>query len=293
MQNTRAFLSLQLLMNTLNIALDFWFVIGLEVGVTGVAWAFLTAQYVSLVLGLALVRRILRGMPGSWRWDLIRQTDRLKRMLSINRDIFLRTLCLSGCMAMITVIGARTGDTVLAANAVLINMVFISAYWLDGFAHAVAALAGSAIGAGDRGRFRTAVVYCGGWSLGVAAVTSAFYALAGTWIVSLLTSVPEVREMAWTFLPWVVLAPLYSVWSFTIDGIFIGATRAREMRNMGFLSALIFLASAATLVPWLGNHGLWLSYFIFMLARAVTLGSRYPRLERAVEAEAARKPAAV
>ena len=185
---------------------------------------------------------------------------------------------------MCTVISARSGDTVLAANAILIHMVFISAYWLDGFAHAVSALAGSAYGAGDRDRFRTAVIYCGGWALGVAATTSAVYILAGPWIIDLMTRIPAVREMAREFLPWVVVAPLYSVWSFTIDGIFVGATRAREMRNMAFLSASVFLVCAATLVPWLDNHGLWLSYFIFMLARALTLGSRYPTLERAVGA---------
>ena len=286
MQNARAMMILQLLMNGLNVALDFWFVFGLDLGVTGVAWASITAQYTALGVGLFLAQRILAGIPGVWRWDLLRQADRFKRMLSINRDIFLRTLALSSCMAMLTVIGARSGDTVLAANALLINMIFISAYWLDGFAHAVSALAGSAVGAGDRERFRTAVAYCGGWALGVAAVTSAFYGLLGSWIVSLMTTIPEVREMAGHFLPWVIMAPLYSVWSFLIDGIFIGATRAYEMRNMAFLSAAVFLGCAAVLVPWLGNHGMWLSYFILMLARAVTLGSRYPRLERSVGVEA-------
>ena len=284
MQRAGSVLALQLLMNGINVGLDFLFVFELGLGVTGVAWASLAAQYIALGIGLTLARHILANAPGAWRWELLRQADKFKRMLGINRDIFLRTISLSGCMSLLTVISARSGDTVLAANAILIHMVFISAYWLDGFAHAVSALAGSAYGAGDRDRFRTAVISCGGWALGVAATTSAVYILAGPWIIDLMTRIPAVREMAREFLPWVVVAPLYSVWSFTIDGIFVGATRAREMRNMAFLSASVFLVCAATLVPWLDNHGLWLSYFIFMLARALTLGSRYPTLERAVGA---------
>lgn len=286
MQNARAVLVLQLLMNGVNIGLDFWFVFGLEWGVTGVAWASLGGQYAALVVALVLAARILRGVGGQWRLEPLRRVDRLMRMLTINRDIFLRTICLSGSMALMTVIGARTADEVLAANAILINLQFIASYWLDGFAHAVAALAGSAVGANDRGRFRTAVAYCSGWAVVVAVVTAAFYTIAGTTIIDLMTTSPAVRDACREFLPWIALAPLYSVWSFVIDGIFIGATRAREMRNMAFLSALVFVASTALCVPWLGNHGLWLSYMIFMVTRAVSLGSRYPRLEREVGAAA-------
>ena len=283
-QNARAVLILQLLMNGINVGLDFWFVLGLGWGVTGVAWASMAAQYIALGIALALARNVLRGIDGSWRLDSLRQAGPLKRMLSINRDIFLRTLSMSFCMALITVIGARSGDTVLAANAILIHLQFIASYGLDGFAHAVSALAGSAVGANDRTRFRTAVRYCGMWALGIAVVISAIYFFAGSAVVELMTDDLNVRATALLYLPWVMAGPLYSVWCFLLDGIFIGATRAREMRNMAFLSALMFIACTLIFVPWLGNHGLWLSYMIYMITRAVTLGSRYPSVERSIGA---------
>ena len=286
MQRASAVLILQLLMNGINIGLNFLFVMGFDWGVAGVAWASLVAQVIALGIGIALARNILRGTTGTWRWELLLQADRLTRMLNVNRDIFLRTIFMSGCTALMTVVGARMGDTVLAANAILINLQFIASYALDGFAHAVAALAGSAVGANDRSRFRTAVRYCFGWALGIAVVVTVVYALFGPTIVDQIAGDPAVRATTREYLPWIVVAPLYSVWCFLIDGIFIGATRAREMRNMAMLSAAVFVASMAVFVPWLGNHGLWLCYMIFMLTRAVSLGSRYAALERSVGAAA-------
>src|SRR5690606_2326744 len=126
MQNARAVLVLQLLMNGINVALEFWFVMGLGWGVAGVAWASLAAQLIALGVGLFLARRILRRIGGVWRLDLLMQAERVSRMLSINRDIFLRTIFMSGCTALMTVVGARSGDTVLAANAIMINLQFIA-----------------------------------------------------------------------------------------------------------------------------------------------------------------------
>ena len=286
MQNARAVLGLQVLINGVNVGLDLAFALGLGWGVAGVAWASLTAQYIGLGLGLLIARNRLRAAGGEWRLDLLRRAAPLKRMLAINGDIFLRTLCLAGCMATITAIGARSGDLVLATNTVMLSMTFVASYGLDGFAHAVSALAGSAAGAGDRAQFRLAVRYCGGWAVGVALVMSAVYLFAGPAIIDVMTEDPTIRVLCREYLPWVIAGPFYSVWCFLLDGIFVGATRARDMRNMAFLSALAFVASTIVFVPWLGNHGLWLSYVIFMLTRAVTLGSRYPALERAVGAPA-------
>ena len=285
-QNARVVLLLQVLINSLNVGLDFLFVLGLDGGVAGVARASLTAQYVGLAVGLTVARAKLLDVHGVWRWDLLRRTGPLKRMLNISSDIFLRTVCFAGCMATITAIGARSGDLVLATNTIMLSLTFVATYGLDGFAHAVAALAGSAVGAGDRKQFRTAVRYCGGWALGIALLISAVYLIAAPSIIDTMTEDAAVRAMSREYLPWVIAGPLYSVWSFLIDGIFVGATRARDMRNMAVLSALAFAASILVFVPWLGNHGLWLSYVIFMLSRAVTLGSHYPALERTIGAAA-------
>ena len=287
-QRTRSVLVLQLTMNTINGVLDVWFVFGLGVGVAGVAWASVIAQYAGLAIGLWQVRRCLRLIPGAWRWELLRRADRIHRLLRINRDIFLRTLCMTGTMAVFTAIGARSGDAVLAVNAMLFQMQTIMSHWLDGFSHTAGALVGAAFGAGDRATVRKAVTVTAAWAVGVAASASLFYGLAGGAIVDLMTDIPAVRQLAREFLPWVVFGPVYSVWSYLLDGVFVGATRAADMRNMAILASLVFLGSAAVLVPWLGNHGLWLAYFIFMVTRSTTLGLLYPRLERSVPESAAK-----
>ena len=285
-QRTRAVMALQLTMNALNALLDVWFVFGLDFGVTGVAWASLGAQYTGFAIGLWQVGRCLRTIPGAWRWDLLRRADRLYRLLRINRDIFLRTLCMTATLTVFTAIGAHGGDTALAANAMLFQMHSIMSQWLDGFSQTAGTLVGSAIGARDRSTVRKAVTVTTYWAIGVAASSAAFYALFGGAVIDLITDVPEVRAIARDYLPWVVLGPVYSVWTYLLDGIFVGATRTADMRNMAILSTLVFLGSAAVLVPWLGNHGLWLSYFIFMVTRAVSLGLRYPRLERSIPDDA-------
>jgi multidrug resistance protein, MATE family len=118
----------------------------------------------------------------------------------------------------------------------------------------------------------------------IAGTMSVVYLIAGPAIIDIMTEDAEVRALSREYLPWVIAGPFYSVWCFMLDGIFVGATRARDMRNMAFLSALAFIASTIIFVPLLGNHGLWLSYVVFMLMRAVTLGSRYPALERSIGA---------
>ncbi|MGY8993880.1 MAG: MATE family efflux transporter [Rhodospirillales bacterium] len=283
-QRPRVVLALQVVINGINVGLDLWFVLGLGWGVTGVAWASLTAQYVGLGLGLMVAHNRLRHVAGFWRLELLRRAEPLKRMLNINSDIFMRTLCLAGCMAVITAIGARSGDLVLATNTIMLSLTFVASYGLDGFAHAVSALAGTAAGARDRRQFRLAVRYCGGWAVGVAGFMSGIYLVTGPAIIDLMTEDGAVRALCREYLPWVIAGPFYSVWCFLLDGIFVGATRARDMRNMAFLSALAFIASATIFVPLMGNHGLWLSYVVFMLTRAVTLGSRYPALERSISA---------
>lgn len=286
MQRSTPVLVLQVLANAANIGLDLWFVLGLDGGVIGVAWASLTAQYFALAWGLWKARSMLQGVEGTWDLARLGEAGPVRRMLTVNRDIFLRTICLAACMATITAVGARLGDVTLATNTILLSMTFVASYGLDGFAHAVSALAGSAFGARNKAEFRTAVRYCSGWAIGLAGTMSVVFLLAGTSIIDLMTEDPIVRATAREFLPWVVAGPLYSAGCFLLDGIFVGATRARDMRNMALVSALAFAASVATFVPLLGNHGLWLSYVIYMLTRAVTLGSRYPALLRSVAAPA-------
>ena len=281
-QNTRAALATQVFMNGANIVLDLWFVLGLGWGGEGVAWATLISEVGAVALGLVLVGRNLRRIGGHLHPARIVDGKRLARMVRVNGDIFIRSMCLQAAFVTVTAIGARLGDVVLAANAVLLNFHMFTSYALDGFANAAEALTGEAVGGRNRERFRRAVKATSLWALIFSAVFSLFYLAAGPFLIDLLTGVEGVREAARAYLPWVVVLPLVSVWSFQLDGIFIGSTWTAEMRNGMAMSLVAFAVALFVLVPNLGNHGLWLAFCLFMVARALTLGAVYPRLERTV-----------
>jgi multidrug resistance protein, MATE family len=277
MRNTRAALVLQLWMNGLNIVLAVTFVIGLGWGVAGVATATMLSEYAAVGGALVLLhRQLLRIPPGARLFE----RAQVMRLLTLNLDIFIRTLCLITAFALFTREGAGFGDTLLAANAVLMQFQHFLSFGLDGFAHAAEALVGTALGARDRASLRAAVRISGQWALIVAVAYVALYAALGLPIIALLTDIPEVRATAQDYLPWLIVSPLVSVWSYMLDGVFIGATRTRDMRNAMLLSFAIYLAALLALKPMLGNHGLWAALMVFMIARAITLALRYPRVER-------------
>ena len=280
-QNTRAVMILQVFMNGLNIILDLWFVLGLEWDVAGVAAATVIAEFTALALGVLMVRRELRRIPGSWQGMNLRDADKIRQLVAVNRDIFIRTACLMFAFAFFTARGAKLGDNTLAANAVLIQFQQFLSFGLDGFAHAAEALVGGAVGARDRRTLRLAVKICGLWAAVIAAAYTLVYAAVGPVIIGWLTDLEAVRALSGEFLIWVIISPIISVWSFTLDGVFIGATRTAEMRNGMIISLAIYLAAVFALQPTLGNHGLWLAFTIFMAARAVTLAIVYPNVERA------------
>ncbi len=280
-QNTRAVMILQVFMNGLNIILDLWFVLGLEWDVAGVAAATVIAEFTALALGVLMVRRELRRIPGSWQGMNLRDADKIRQLVAVNRDIFIRTACLMFAFAFFTARGAKLGDNTLAANAVLLQFQQFLSFGLDGFAHAAEALVGGAVGAKDRRTLRLAVKICGLWAAIIAAAYTLVYAIGGPVIIGWLTDLEAVRALSGEFLIWVIISPIISVWSFTLDGVFIGATRTAEMRNGMIISLAIYLAAVFALQPVLGNHGLWLAFTIFMAARAVTLAVVYPNVERA------------
>lgn len=279
-QNTRLALAIQLALNGANVLLDLVFVIGLGWGVRGVALASLASEYGAVLLGLAVAGAQLRRIGGEWQRSRLLDGARLRALLHVNANIFLRTLCLIFAFAWFTNTGARLGEVVLAANAILMQLQLFLSYGLDGFAHAAEALAGGAVGARNRTAFRAAVRVSTLWALAVAGAYTLLYAAAGPLIIDAMTSLETVRGAAREYLPWLLVSPLLSVWSFQLDGIFIGATRPVEMRNGMLLALAAYLAAAALLVPLWGNHGLWLSLMVFMGARAVTLGLWLPRIER-------------
>jgi len=280
-QKTRAALITQLVMNSGNIALDILFVRGLGWGVRGVALATLISELGALALGLALAYRITRDDGASQpTWRLADLWDRraLARMFAVNRDIFIRSMCLQAAFTTFTSLSARMGNEILAANAVLMNFQMFMAFGLDGFANAAESFVGEAIGARDRATLRAAVRASTRWAAGLALVFTAVYAALGGQVIDALTSVTEVRTVAREYLIWVALLPIVSVWSFQLDGIFVGATATTAMRNSMALSLAIFVVSLTLLLPAWKNHGLWSSLTVFMAARGLTLGRYYPRL---------------
>jgi len=286
-QRMVAALMLQLLINGANIGLDVALAVWLGMGVAGVGLATAIAQIVGLIAGVWVIAREARTIGAPWPWSTILDWHRLVAMMLISRDIFIRTLCITGAFALFTAIGARFGDVILAVNGVLMLLQAFLAYGLDGFAHAAEALVGQAVGARDRLGFSAAVRISTFWAALVALAYGVVYWLLGPLFVDLITSVPEVRATAREYLPWAVVSPLVSIWSYQLDGIFIGATRGRAMRNAAVMALATYLIALIALVPTWQNHGLWLAIMVLMVARAVWLGAHYPRLAREIASQAA------
>jgi MATE family multidrug resistance protein len=264
-------MALLLVTNGLNMALDLLFVLGFGWAVAGVAWATVCAEYGGLVVGLWLARAALRA----WSWRAVWRPAAFRRLLVINRDMVLRSLSLESAFLTFSALSSRQGEVVLAANAVLLNLHLLSTYALDGFAHAAEAMIGRRVGAGDAPGLCLAFRANMTLALGLACLLAlAFLALGGLGIRA-MTGIPAVRNMALTYLPYLIVVPLISVWAFLFDGLFIGATRTAEMRIGMAVSLAAFWLSAGALVPALGNHGLWLSFLILMSARGLWLGMIY------------------
>lgn len=274
-QNSRYPLYILLLTNSLNMVLDVMLVLLLQWDVAGVAWATVVAEYAGVILGAVLCCK------AGIKWSMI-DVSRLSHwreylpMFKLNSDIFIRTLMLISCFSYFTAQGAKQGEAVLAANAVLMNFMMFLAFGMDGLAHAAEALVGKSVGSGDAVRLKQAIRITGIWSLGFAIAYSVAYGFAGEWMIHSLTTIAEVRELAEEYLPWLVVLPLLASAGFWLDGVFIGATWSRDMRNMMAVSCSVYL-----LIWWLtqslGNHGLWLALAVWFVMRGLTLAAVLPK----------------
>lgn len=279
MQNARGPLLITLVINLTNVALDLWFVLGLGLKVQGVATGALLAELAGAGVGGWLLVRELRRHPGNWSGTRLLDLRSYRALLRINGNLFVRTLALMFTFAFVTVQGARMGSVFLAANALLMNFQWLTAYALDGIANAAEALVGKAVGARDRDGLRRAVRRTLAWSLGFGALFSLAFWLAGPAIVRTLTSLPEIRATALGYLPWMILLPLISVWSFFYDGVFVGATLSREMRVVMTTTALLVFIPVWFFTRDLGNHGLWLAFAAFMAMRGLGMHLWFNRLK--------------
>lgn len=273
----------QLLMNISNILLNILFVYGLGMDVDGVALGTVLSEGLAGVLAFRLISRHSTQLFGRNIWSpkvRIGLFDRAEfnKLFVLNRDIFIRTACLTGSMATFTILGANMSNEILAANAILMNLQMVTSYGLDGFAQAAEVLVGKEIGRKSRHGLHEVVITSGKWALMTAGLFSLIYLVSGDMIINALTNIPAVRHTAHDYMIWVIVLPLISIWSFQFDGIFIGATAGKYMRNGMVISTVLYIGSLAIFLPLWGNHGLWFSYAVFMTIRAITLALEYPKI---------------
>jgi MATE family multidrug resistance protein len=274
----RLALGTQISINLINIAATVLLVLVFDLGIAGAAIAALIAEAVGLVLGLLIARRLSKGQFAASHALLFDRT-KLMRMLAVNRDIMIRTAALIAAFLFFNAQGARAGDTTLAANAVLNNFLMISGFFLDGLANAAEQLCGRAYGARDKGAFAGAVKLVVMWGFGFALAVAACFLVFGTALIDMMTASVDVRRIARDYLPFVIFAPLLGVFAFAFDGIYIGATWARDMRNLMVASLAIFLTAWFALRSF-GNAGLWGALLVHYAARGGLEALRYPALLR-------------
>ncbi|AVA20255.1 MATE family efflux transporter [Rhizobium sp. CB3171] len=263
-------LLLQTLINGVNIILAILLGLWLGWGVAGVAWGTLIGEAVGALTGLAIVLRSFAGEARPARAELLSRA-KLTQLFALNRDILIRTFVLIGAFTLMTRIGNTFGAVTLAANAVLMNFFLLSGYYLDGLANAAEQITGRSIGANYRPAFERGLKLTGLWSFGLALAAAVFFFAVGPALIRMLTTSQEVRAAAETYLPWAAVTGLTGALAFLMDGVFIGATWSRDMRNRMLMSFAGYLLALAVFVPTLGNHGLWLAMNAFLLFRGIFL----------------------
>jgi MATE family multidrug resistance protein len=275
LQNARVPLLVVLAINITNIILDLVLVNVVGMKVDGVAIASVVAEFTGVAIGLGFVVRELNRHGGRWVISKLTTIREYTAFFGINVHLFVRTLALMFTFSFITAQGARQGNLILAANAILMNFQNLLAFALDGFAHAAEALVGKAVGEKDNEALKRAVVLARRWSLIVAVGFSVFFWLAGRTLISILTDIPDIHTTTMRYLPWLIISPLIAVWSYLYDGVFVGATLAREMRNIMLISAFVIFIPAWYALQFLGNDGLWLSFMLFLASRGIGMHLYY------------------
>jgi MATE family multidrug resistance protein len=272
-------LVLQIVINVVNMIATIWLVLGLGAGITGAAIAAIIAEGAGCIAGAMVAWRLLGGRL-SVTARLLLDRAKLGRMLAVNRDIMIRTAALIAAFLFFTAEGARASDDTLAANAVLNNFMLIGSFFLDGLANAAEQLCGRGVGARDRDGFTQAVRLVVIWGFAFAAAVTIVFVTAGGPLIDLITTSPDVRATARVYMWLAALAPLCGVMAYAFDGVYIGATWSRDMRNLMIVSLACYFAGWWLLKPF-GNAGLWGALLVFLLARGLLQMARYRNLLRA------------
>ncbi len=268
-------LALQILLNGINIVLSFYLGLGLEWGITGVAVATVIAEIIACLAGLVIAWKSIdrASVPD---WVQVKNIAAIKRLMSMNGDIMIRSFSLLLAFGYFTAQGAGFGETILAANAILLHFFFVSGYFLDGLAVAAEQIAGRAIGAKDRVAFIRSAKLTILWSTVMALMLVAVYLVAGEALIDLITTSIPVRETAKDYFLWAALIAIFGMAAFVMDGIYIGSTWSREMSITMVVSLIGFILFWQIAKPYLGNDGLWLSFYGFLVLRGLTMSIRLP-----------------
>ncbi|MCG9748624.1 MATE family efflux transporter [Shewanella sp. Isolate8] len=263
--------------NIINILLDLLFVMGLGWGVEGAALASVLADMTGFAVAASMVLRTIKQEGDFAFMPLCRSLSLncYQRLVRLNLDIFVRSLCLQLAFAFMTFQGANLGDNTVAANAVLLNLLLLISYALDGIAYYGEAEVGRAVGEKSHERLTQSVTLAGLWSAIFALLFTLFFALWGEQIIHLLTNIPKVRQEAQAYLAWVVALPLLAFGSYLFDGVYIGAAQGKAMRNTMILATFAVFFPTWALLQDHGNHALWAAMSLFMLTRSLSLALDY------------------
>ena len=281
LERTKSVLFLQFFMNGVNVLLDIWFVLVLNWGVQGVAIATVIAEVSALILGLLICYD--RFKDKSWpTLRIVFSIAKLKNMLSINLDILFRSIILEVIFVSFLLYGGKFGDVKLAANQVLLQFLHIAAHGLDGFALAAETLVGQAFGKKDRSILRKSIIVSSKLAFLLSCIMAISFLLFGSSLIDLMTTAENVRLEAKSYIIFITLVPILGVSAYMLDGIFIGATKTKDMRNMMFITLIFYVIAVLLLVPYFQNTGLWSALLISFIVRGVTLAFRYPSLEKSI-----------
>jgi len=277
----KAVMWLLITINLTNLCLDLLFVLVFDWQVRGIAWATLISEYSGLVLGLLVIRLKYQSAIKVWfshYQKIIKavfDVDSLTSYFKLNRDILIRTLCLEICFVFITFQGARLGDDIVAANAILMNFVLLIAFGLDGIANAAEALVGKAKGANDNHLLNVVVKVSLFWTCVFALAYSLLFALLGEFFIGIISDIPSVVSLANNYIPWMTLLPIVACWCYLFDGVYVGLMQAKAMRNSMIIATFACFFPVWFLLQGYGNHGLWAAFSIFLLTRGITLAWHY------------------
>ena len=281
LERTKSVLFLQFFINGINVLLDIWFVLVLNWGVQGVAIATVIAEVSALILGLLICYD--RFKDKSWpTLRIVFSIARLKNMLSTNLDILLRSIILEVIFVSFLLYGGKFGDVKLAANQVLLQFLHIAAHGLDGFALAAETLVGQAFGKKDRSILRKSIIVSSKLAFLLSCIMAISFLLFGSSLIDLMTTAENVRLEAKSYIIFITLVPILGVSAYMLDGIFIGATKTKDMRNMMFITLIFYVIALLLLVPYFQNTGLWSALLISFIVRGATLAFRYPSLEKSI-----------